>query len=55
MELVPEKKSKATVGRICKTEGFKYGMRVKGVMDDKSGESMEPIGEVREVPLGKSE
>jgi len=42
-----KKKKKATVKRICRKEqGFKPGIKKQGVMDDKSGESMEPMGEV---------
>ena len=37
MESVPKKKNKATVGRICTA----VDERVR-VMDDESGESMEP-------------
>ena len=50
VELVRKKKRKATVGTegFTEKEGFKHGMKEWGVMDDESGESMEPM---EEVPL----
>ena len=41
-----KKKKKATVGRICRKGRFKPGMKECAVMDDESGESMEPIEEI---------
>jgi len=57
VESVLEKKRKATVPvRICRKGRFKsWNKRVNGVMDDGSGESMEPMEEVPLVRLGESE
>jgi len=33
---------------LAEIEGFKPGLKEWGVTDDESGESMEPVGEVRE-------
>ena len=47
VESVRKKKKKATVGRICRKGRFKaWNERVKGVMDDESGESMGLMEEV---------
>jgi len=58
VESVLKKKRKATVPvrRICRKGRFKsWNKRVNGVMDDGSGESMEPMEEVSLVRLGESE
>ena len=48
------KKRKATVGRICRKGRFKaWNERVKGVMDDESGESMGLMEEVLLKELGE--
>jgi len=47
MELVMKKKRKAMVGRICRKGRFQgCNERLKGWWMTKSGESMEPMGEV---------
>ena len=48
VESVRKKKKKASMGRICRKEGCKpgSGMKQLGVMDDESGESLEPTEEV---------
>jgi len=42
-ESVLKKKRKATVGRICRKGGFRaWNEKSDGVMNDESGESMQP-------------
>ena len=50
VELVLKKKREVTVGKNWKKEGIKPGWKTEGVMDDESGESVEPM---EEVPLKK--
>ena len=56
VESVMKKEIKATVGRICRKGMFELGVEEwAGVMDDESGESMEPMEEVPLKVLGESE
>jgi len=55
VESILKKKRKAAVGKIGRKGRFKPGMKESRVMDDESGESMEPMGKVPLVGLGKSE
>jgi len=48
VELVLKKKRKVTSGRICRKKVSSLEWKSEGVMDDESGESMEPM---EEVPL----
>jgi len=43
------------VGKICKKGGILPGMKQRGVMDDESGESMEPMEEVLLKEVDESE
>ena len=51
------KRKKATVGKICRKGSFKQRLEWKSewVMDDESGESMEPMEEVPLIGLGDRE
>ena len=58
VESVPEKKRKATVGTwegFAEKEGLSLEWKSEGVMDDESGESMEPMEKVPLIGLGESE
>ena len=56
VESVMKKETKATVGRICRKGMFELGVEEwAGVMDDESGESMEPMEEVPLKVLRESE
>ena len=56
MESVHKKKRKATMGRICRKGRFlTCNEKSEGVMDDESGESMEPMEEVLLKGLSESE
>jgi len=56
VESVRKKKREATVGRICRKGKFSaWNERVRGVIDDESGESMEPMEEMPLVRPGQSE
>jgi len=43
------------MGRICRKCSFSLQCKSEGVMDDESGESMEPMEEVPLNELGESE
>jgi len=56
MESVRKKKGKATMGRILqKRKVLSLEQKTEGVMDDESGESMEPMEEVPLKELRESE
>jgi len=46
VELVLKKKRKVTSGQICRKKVSSLEWKSEGVMDDESGESMEPMEEV---------